>query len=259
MMKDRLNHDPTLTSHMVPDFALGCRRMTPGTGYLQALTKENVQVIAKDAIRFTEKGVVDASGVEHECDAVVCATGFNTNFAPHFKVIGRNGRNLQKEFGDFPQAYMAIMAEGFPNLYMFIGPNGPASHGSILPIFEWHTRYMFQMINKLQRENIRAFDPKKECIREMYNHTHELMKRLTWSAACSSWFKNGKTHGPVTAIWPGSRLHYFEIMREVRYEDYNITYRTGNRYQFLGNGYTHNEIDPEGNAVWYFDDAFSKV
>jgi len=27
----------------------------------------------------------------------------------------------------------------------------------------------------------------------------------------------------------------------------------------MGNGYTHNEIDPEGNAVWYFDDAFSKV
>jgi cation diffusion facilitator CzcD-associated flavoprotein CzcO len=121
MMKDRLNNDPTLTNHMVPGFALGCRRMTPGTGYLQSLTKPNVQVIAQDAIRFTEKGVVDASGVEHECDAVVCATGFNTNFAPHFKVTGRNGRNLQKEFGDFPQAYMAIMAEGFPNLFMFIG------------------------------------------------------------------------------------------------------------------------------------------
>lgn len=98
---------------------------------------------------------------------------------------------------------------------VLIGPNGPASHGSLLPILEWHTRYMFQMIEKLQTENIKAFEPKPECIKELYNHTHELMKRLVWSASCRSWFKLGKEHGPVTAIYPGSRLHYFEMMKNV--------------------------------------------
>jgi hypothetical protein len=139
---------------------------------------------------------------------------------------------------------------------VLIGPNGPASHASLLPILEWHTRYMFQMVTKLQEENIKCFDPKKEAIHDFYNHTHELMKRLVWSSACRSWFKNGKTHGPVTAIWPGSRLHYFEVMKKVRYEDLNITYRSNNRFQFMGNGYTETEIDKDGNAVWYFDDPF---
>jgi hypothetical protein len=47
---------------------------------------------------------------------------------------------------------------------------------------EWYTRYVFQMIEKLQTENIKAFEPKEEAIRDLYNHTHELMKRLAWSA-----------------------------------------------------------------------------
>lgn len=67
---------------------------------------------------------------------------------------------------------------------MIIGPNGPASHSSILPIFDWYTRYIFQVIEKIQTENIKAVEPKKEAIRDLYNHTHELMKRLVWSSAC---------------------------------------------------------------------------
>lgn len=132
---------------------------------------------------------------------------------------------------------------------VLIGPNGPASHSSILPVLEWYTRYVFQVIDKMQTENVKCIDPKPEAIKDLYNHTHELMKRLAWSSACSSWFKNGKTHGPVTAIYPGSRLHFFEIMKNVRWEDYNMTYVTNNRYEFMGNGYTETEIDPDGDPV----------
>lgn len=111
----------------------------------------------------------------------------------------------------------------------------------------------------MQKENIKAIEPKEGAIRDFYNHTHELMKRLVWSSACRSWFKNGKTHGPVTAIYPGSRLHFFEVMKNVRWEDYDIDYCTDNRFQFMGNGYSEIEIDPNGDPVWYFDDPFVKV
>jgi hypothetical protein len=41
---------------------------------------------------------------------------------------------------------------------------------------------MFQVIEKVQTENIKAFEPKSKAVREYYNHTHELMKRLAWSS-----------------------------------------------------------------------------
>lgn len=86
----------------------------------------------------------------------------------------------------------------------------------------------------------------------MQVHTHELLKRTAWSSSCSSWFKNGKQHGPVTAIWPGSRLHYFEVMKEPRFEDFDIDYFE-NRFSYWGNGFTETELSVDGNAVWYFD------
>ncbi|KAM0431515.1 hypothetical protein ACHAPT_005493 [Fusarium lateritium] len=259
LMKEQLEHDERLVDHLIPSFALGCRRMTPGSGYLQSLTKDNVQVVTTGAARFTENGVVDEDGQEHAVDVIICSTGFDTSYATPYECIGRNGQNLREKFGDFPKAYFSVMVDEFPNLFLFIGPNGPASHSSLLPVLEWHTRYLFRMINKLQRENIKSFDPKPECIEEFSQHTHTIMKRLVWSAACRSWFKNGKVHGPVTAIWPGSRLHYFEALSEPRFEDFLITYRSKNRYQYLGNGYTQEETKPDGNPVWYFDDAFCKV
>lgn len=117
LMEEQLNHNPRLTKAMTPKFGLGCRRMTPGSGYLQSLTKDNVQVITESAVRFTEYGIVDESGNEHKVDAVICATGFDVSFAPAFEVIGRNGSNLRNQFGDFPKAYMGITVPNFPNLF----------------------------------------------------------------------------------------------------------------------------------------------
>lgn len=147
---------------------------------------------------------------------------------------------------------------------------------------EWYTRYIFQMIEKMQMENIKSFEVKEDAVRDLYDHTHELMKRLVWSSrkclssqffaapsdatilliyliACRSWFKNGKIHGPVTAIYPGSRLHFFEMLKNVRWEDYKLEYKGANRFQFMGNGFTHCESSVEGDPVWYFDDPFVLV
>lgn len=48
-------------------------------------------------------------------------------------------------------------------------------------------------------------------------------------------------------------------MKNVRWEDFVLEYRSENRFQFMGNGYTECELDPNGNSVWYFDDEFTQV
>ncbi|KAH7379124.1 cyclohexanone monooxygenase [Phaeosphaeria sp. MPI-PUGE-AT-0046c] len=259
IMSERLGKNEALKKHMIPEFALGCRRMTPGSKYLESLNEDNVEPIHKGVSRLTQTGIVDDDGVEREVDVVICATGFDTSFTPHFKLIGRKNADIKEQFGDFPVSYLGVTVPNFPNFIHLIGPNGPASHSSILPILEWYTRYAFQIIEKIQTENIRAIEPKQAAVKDLYNHTHELMKRLVWSSPCRSWFKNGKIHGPVTAIYPGSRLHFMELLKNVRYEDYELDYRSNNRFQFMGNGYTHCELSADGDPVWYFEDDFVKL
>jgi cation diffusion facilitator CzcD-associated flavoprotein CzcO len=112
-MRKQLDGDSRLIEHLVPTYALGCRRMTPGSDYLSSLRRSNVDVITDSVIGVTEDGVIDASGTETKVDVIIFATGFDVT-KPSYDIIGRNGRNLGEEWAEFPKGYLSIMAEGFP-------------------------------------------------------------------------------------------------------------------------------------------------
>lgn len=102
---------------LIPDFAVGCRRMTPGVGYLSALTQSNVQTVTTGIEEICPEGIKLANGELIEVDAIVCATGFNLSFIPRFPIIGTSG-NLQDIWRDsVPAAYMSCMVPGMPNYF----------------------------------------------------------------------------------------------------------------------------------------------
>ncbi|QKX63467.1 uncharacterized protein TRUGW13939_10637 [Talaromyces rugulosus] len=73
-MKKRLKNDPHLCAKLVPDWDVGCRRLTPGDGYLESLLEKNVGVEFGDIERITPKGIQNAN-CEKQFDIIVCATG----------------------------------------------------------------------------------------------------------------------------------------------------------------------------------------
>lgn len=82
-----------------------------------------------------------------------------------------------------------------------------------------------------------------------YNtYTQQFHRRKTvWAGGCRSWYKNG---GTVTAMYAGSVLHYKEILQEFRAEDFDIEYRSRNRFVFMGNGLTIRETSG-GDLAYY--------
>ena len=85
-MKEVLNNDGRLCKAIIPDFPLGCRRLTPAVDYLHSLQKPNVRVIT-DAITSVEvNGLRTITGKVVKVDAIICATGFNVSFRPRNNV-----------------------------------------------------------------------------------------------------------------------------------------------------------------------------
>lgn len=78
------------------------------------------------------------------------------------------------------------------------------------------------------------------------------MPRTAWSAPGASWFKGGEKEGPVTALHPGSRLHWFHMLEEPRWEDFEWRRENRNRFAYLGNGFSTKEAD-DAEATAYFD------
>jgi hypothetical protein len=111
-----------------------------------------------------------------------------------------------------------------------------------MPLIEAWTRYMFAVLRKAQVENIKSFTPKLDVSKQFRAHADLFLQRTAWTSPCRSWFKQGKSDGQA-AIWPGSRLHFLELMRAPRFEDYVIEYWDTNIFSFLGNGFEAREFD----------------
>lgn len=73
-MKKALAERPHLSSFLIPKFGVGCRRITPGVGYLEALCMKNVEAITQEIDSVTETGVIAADGKERAVDTIICAT-----------------------------------------------------------------------------------------------------------------------------------------------------------------------------------------
>ena len=105
------------------------------------------------------------------------------------------------------------------------------------------------MIDRWQTENIHSFSPKMEVVEEFIAHKDQFMKSTIWDHDCHSWYKNNSS-GKIIALWPGSTMHYIHSLEEPRYEDWNFTYK-GNRFAFLGNGFSQTECDKTADRAYY--------
>ncbi|KAF9776181.1 hypothetical protein IL306_005672, partial [Fusarium sp. DS 682] len=93
-MRRRLGNNEEMINALLPKFAPGCRRLTPGANYLEALREENVRLVSERIKRITPQGLELASGQHIELDALICATGFDVDAPPRFDLIGRDGLKL---------------------------------------------------------------------------------------------------------------------------------------------------------------------
>ncbi|KAF4120115.1 putative flavoprotein CzcO associated with the cation diffusion facilitator CzcD [Geosmithia morbida] len=247
-----------LEDKLIPDWSVGCRRLTPGVNYLESLTKPNVEVVYGEINSVTERGPLCNNGEEYPVDVLICATGFDTTFKPRFPIINPSGENLQDKWTENdPESYMGVAASGFPNYFIFLGPNCPIGNGPVLCAIEAQADWMCKLIDRYQTTNIQTFAPKHDAVKEFVQYKDKFMAGTVWADECRSWYK-ARPGGPVLALWPGSTLHYLEMMRDVRFEDFDFAY-SGNRFCFMGNGYSQTELDPTADLGYYIreydDDA----
>ncbi|EFW99731.1 monooxygenase-like protein [Grosmannia clavigera kw1407] len=286
-MRQALARRPDLFSLLAPDFAPGCRRLTPGRGYLEALMAANVEVVTGAVVAATETGVVveeerkdgrdgngngngngnggngsDGNGNDNRrsfpVDAIVCATGFRVSEPPPFPVIGRRGISLQQRWADIPETYLSVAVNGFPNLFFLFGPNAAIGSGSLTVMLEAACDYVVQLIRKLQREDYASIEPRADRVADFSAYVDAYFRNTVYLDRCRSWYRShGGTGDRIVGLWPGSTLHALEVLRSPRWEDF--VYETAdddvsapNRLRWLGNGRSVTQLG-RGDPSWYLN------
>lgn len=246
--------DEKIYRQLLPDFALGCRRLTPGNPFMRAVQKSNVTLHRDAVAKVSGNKVIAYNGEEAEVDTIICATGFDVSYVPAFPMRGRNGVLLSDKWSKIPEGYMGLACPDMPNYYMFQGPTFPVANGSVMGALQAVGDYIVKIIYKMQREQIHSLDPKQEVADAFNAHAQAWHNGSCWAErGCRSWYKNNET-GRVNAVWPGSSLHYIEMIESPRYEDYNIKYENlHNMFAFMGLGFTQNQMKENGDLSPYLN------
>ncbi|KAG8627381.1 hypothetical protein KVT40_004864 [Elsinoe batatas] len=258
-MKDRLSKRPDILDKIKPSFAPGCRRLTPGPGFLEALQEDNVSFINDEISHIEERGIVTKDGKLHELDALVCATGFHTSTAPPFPVTGLSSLPLSSHWSRRAENYLSLATDSFPNFFMMLGPNAAIGSGSLTMMIECVGDYIFKCIRKLQKENLKSMTVKPQRVKDFIAYADAYFAKTVFADECRSWYKTGDK---VTGLWPGSTLHCIEALRSPRWEDWEYEYRDeaqGNGMAWLGNGWSWCQREEGADMAYYLLDEFRDV
>ncbi|SCN82413.1 related to monooxigenase [Fusarium fujikuroi] len=247
-MRKRLKGHEEICNKLIPDFEVGCRRVSPGHGYLEALIEPNVTAVFDGIKLVNEMGILDNNNVQHDVDVIICATGFDVSHRPAFPVLGRGAQDLRDFWNQGPIHYLSVASPMFPNYFIVGGPNAPISNVSLIMGLELAVDYAFSCVRKMQTENIGSLEVKREAADDFLEQRDKIMQGMVWTGSCVSWYKNGSDNGAVTGPWCGSIWHYKETLESPRWEDFEIQYLEKNRFAYLGNGRTHRELSGESMA-----------
>ncbi|KAK4171059.1 putative Sterigmatocystin biosynthesis monooxygenase [Triangularia setosa] len=241
-----------IAQRLIPNFSVGCRRVTPSKDFLEALLDDKVDCVFMDpplnqaeaglgtSIKtFTELGIMlerpeDKGGKEElHFDVVICATGYEASYIPSFNLVGRDGVTLSEKWsgghkggGSDPESYLGTTVSGFPNYFSFLGPNSPVANGGLVQAIQAQGMYIHKCVRKLQTQGIKSMEVKWDVMDEYNEHTQAYLRGSMWTEECRSWYKregNGE-EGKVIGIYPGSAFHFVEMMRHPRWEDYKFDY-----------------------------------
>ncbi|HJQ03256.1 MAG TPA: NAD(P)/FAD-dependent oxidoreductase [Jatrophihabitans sp.] len=194
--------DPGLRAKLLPDYALGCKRVLLSNDWYPTLARPNVELITEPIARITEHGIVTADGRERPADVLVVATGFRPTEPPIADRI-RNGagRTLAEAWTvNGLQAYKGSTVSGFPNLFLLIGPNTALGHSSMVFIAESQISYLIDAHRTMKRQRLATVEPLPEIQRAWNADLQRRMTRTVWNTGCRSWYLD--RHGRNVTLWP---------------------------------------------------------
>ena len=197
--------DPAVADLLCPDNVLGCKRLCVDTGYFETFNLPHVKLVDISKVpieRFTQAGIV-AHGVEHQFDAVVCATGFAamTGSFDRVRITGRDSLTLRDKWRAGPRTYLGMTSVGFPNFFMIAGPGSPSVLANMIPAIEQHVDWIGDCIAHLRAIGARTIEASVASEDAWVEHVNDVAK-VSLRSTCSSWYVGANIPGRPRVFMP---------------------------------------------------------
>ena len=218
--------DPAVAELLCPkDHPFGTKRLCVDTDYYETFNRDNVTLVdIKHAPieRITPKGL-RISGIEHEFDIIVFATGFDamTGALLGIDIRGRDGLRLADEWAAGPRTYLGLTMAGFPNLFAITGPGSPSVLTNMLVSIEQHVEWVAECISHLKERGLERVEASRDAQDDWVDHVNETAHQTLYPLA-NSWYMGANIPGKPRVFTPyvGSVGDYRKICNSVAADGY---------------------------------------
>ncbi|KAL6821489.1 hypothetical protein V8C40DRAFT_280774 [Trichoderma camerunense] len=139
--------DPVKARTLTPPGGFN-RRPVTANGYYETFNKENVDVVdvLSTPMEIIPNGIKLSNGTVYNLDVIVFATGFDAvdGMYHEISIVGQNGQTLEDHWTDGAKAYLATTMNGFPNIFVVNGPQGPLTN--VPPLIETQVDFITSLI-----------------------------------------------------------------------------------------------------------------
>ncbi|QBM76596.1 NAD(P)/FAD-dependent oxidoreductase [Sphingomonas sp. AAP5] len=225
--------DPAVRAKLTPgDFPFGTRRPSVDSGYFTAFNRPNVALvdISETPIeRFTEGGI-KTSAAEYPFDIVIYATGFDAFTGSLLKpeIVGRGGRTLREAWAAGPTSFLGIGVNGFPNMFVIVGPGSPSLLSNVLLSTEEQVDWLATLFERCRADAINEIEATAAAERDWVAHVNE-KARETLYLKTPSYYMGAEMPGKPQVFMPysGGVRGYRRILERTAASGYEgLTLRT---------------------------------
>lgn len=142
-------------------------------------------------------------------------------FLAPMKIVGRDGRDLQRQWFEGAEAYLGTTVPNFPNMFIVYGPNTTVAN-SVIFMMESQIHYIMKMLMQVVRRNT-VFEVKQQIADRFNADIQRRAASFTWTSGCRNWFVSST--GKLVNNWPASTMRYYWLTRFLRKSDYDISER----------------------------------
>ncbi len=200
--------DPELRAKLTPDYVLGCKRTLMSNAYYPALCQPNVELLATGVKAIHGNRVIGQDGSEREVDSIVLGTGFQVTEQPIAKLVhNADGVSLAEHWQAGMQAYRGTTVQGFPNLFLVLGPNLGIGHNSAFVVIEAQLAYITSALCQMRDKRIGRIEVEAATQQQYNERIQKDLQQTVWNTGgCSSYYLDKNGFNSIGFPWSTLRM-----------------------------------------------------
>ena len=221
---------------LMPNYEPGCKRRVNTSTYLQCLHSPQMQLTTDAILAIGPDYVETKAGKRHPSDAIIFATGFQTQkWLFPMEIKGRDGIDLHDQWdaAGGAEAYKGTVVTNFPNFFILYGPNAGTGQHSVIFHSECQINYSCRLLRPLLG-GADSIMVRSETQKRDLSWVQGKLQHLVFNSGCQSWWMDPVTK-KNTFIYPDPMYKYWLRTIFPRWSDFEVRRaRSGVKYYLVG-------------------------